>query len=145
MSKIAKRLGLKVTDTHMGMFDFSIRCVIGDHDKALEYIAHVFDDTIEEMPDGNRGYEARGICYFRTGYIPIIWLPRYPQSSREISTLAHECIHAVNHLFDWAAVPLSKDTEETFAHAVGHAVNNILEKMRDRPAAKKPKKREPKK
>lgn len=139
MSRIAKRLGLNVLDTHMGMYDFTIRCVIGDAEPALEYIAHIFDDTIEDMPDGNRGYEAHGVCYFRTGYVPIIWLPRYPETSREYGTLAHEAIHAVNHLFDWAATPLSKDTEETFAHAVGHVVNNILEKMHARDTVAKPK------
>lgn len=124
----------------MGMYDFSIRCVIGEQEKALEYVAHIFEDTVEEMPDSNRGYEARGVCYFQTGYVPIIWLPRYPETSREYATLAHEAIHAVNHLFDWAATPLSKDTEETFAHAVAHVINNILEKMHERKPVTKLKK-----
>lgn len=128
MSKKSKELGLQVIDTHMGLYDFTVRCVIGDHENALKYVAHVFEDKIEEMPDGNRGYEARGVCYFRTGFVPIVWLPNYPKTPREYATLSHEVIHAINHLFDWAATPLSRDTEETFAHSVAHVVNNVLKK-----------------
>ena len=136
MSRIAKKLGLQVFDTHMGLFDFSVRCVIGEQEKALEYVAHIFEDNIESMPDSNRGYEARGVCYFRTGYVPIVWIPKYPETSREYATLCHEIIHSINHLFDWAAVPLSKDTEETFAHSVAHVINNILEKAKSKPSGK---------
>lgn len=130
MSRIAKKLGLKVFDTHMGLFDFSVRCVIGEHGKALEYIAYVFEDKHGELPDGNRGYEARGICYYKTGYVPIIWLPNNPETPREQATLAHEVVHAIYHLFDWAALPLSRDTEEVFAHSVAHVLNNIYEKVK---------------
>lgn len=129
MSKIAKRLGLQVLDTHMGLFDFSVRCVIGDPDKAKEYVAHIFKEKYDEVADGHRGYEARGITYFKTGYVPIVWLPKYPETPREYATLSHEVIHAIYHLFEWAAVPMSRDTEETFAHSVAHVLNNVLDKM----------------
>lgn len=128
MSKISKRLGLQTIDTHMGLFDFTVRCVIGEQEKALEYVAHAFEDKYEELPDGNRGFEARGVTYYKTGYVPIVWIPRKPETPREHATLAHEVIHAINHLFDWSATPLSKDTEETFAHSVAHVLDNIYTK-----------------
>lgn len=132
MSKKAKELNLDVLDTHMGLFDYTVRVCIGEHEKALQYIAHIFEDSYEEMPDGNRGYEARGICYHKTGYVPIIWIAKYPETPREIATFAHEAIHAVNHLFDWSATPTNRDTEEVFAHSVAHIINNVLEKLKPR-------------
>lgn len=130
MSKKSKQLGLDVIDTHMGLFDYTVRVCIGNHEKALEYIAYVFEDKYEELPDGNRGYEARGICYHKTGFVPIVWLPKYPETPREYGTFAHEVIHAINHLFDWSATPLSRDTEETFAHAVAHVITSSLTKLK---------------
>ncbi len=120
MSKKSKELNLQACDTHMGLFDFTIRCVIGEHENALKYIAYAFEDKSEEMADGNRGYKARGITYYKTGFVPIIWLPKYPETPREYATFAHEVIHAVNYLFDWSAIPLSRDTEEVFAHSTAH-------------------------
>lgn len=113
----------------MGLYDFTIRCVIGDHDKTIEYVAYVFEDDIETMPDTSRGFDERGVCYYRPGYVPIMWIPRYPETPREYGTLMHETIHAINHLFEWAATPLSRDTEETFAHAAGHVITNILDRL----------------
>lgn len=130
MSKIAKKLGVEVLDTHMGLFDFSVRCVIGKQEKAEEYIAHIFEDKYEELPDGSRGYEPRGVTYFKRGYVPIVWIPKYPETSREYATLAHEIIHAINHLFDWSGTPTNRDTEEVFAHSVAHVMDSILDKMK---------------
>lgn len=144
MSRKSKQLGLDVVDTHMGLFDYTVRVCVGDHEKAKEYIAYVFEEKYDELADGNRGYEARGICYHRTGYVPIVWLPRYPETPREYATLAHEVIHAVNHLFDlfdWSATPLTRDTEETFAHSVAHVINNALLKLPQRLPQTKTKKK----
>lgn len=131
MSRIAKKLELRVLDTHMGLFDFTIRTMAGDYNNGLKYAAHIFEEPIYEgMADGtSQGYEARGKCYFATGYVPIIWLPRKPETPREYATLAHEAIHAVSHMFDWANTPFTRDTEETFGHSVAHVVNNVLEKL----------------
>lgn len=134
MSRIATKLKLQAFDTHMGVFDFSVRCIIGKYKSGEKYAAHIFeipDIDMEEVADGlNFGYEARGKCYFRRGYVPILWIPRKPKTPREHATLAHEAIHAINHLFEWSATPLTRDTEEVFAHAVAHLVNNILEKAK---------------
>jgi len=136
VSKKSKELGLEVIDTHMGLFDYTVRVCVGDHEKSKEYISYVFEDKYEELADGNRGYEARGICYHKTGFVPIIWLPRYPETPREYATFSHEVIHAINHLFDWSATPLSRDTEETFAHSVAHVINNVLDKLTPTPEHK---------
>lgn len=117
---------LKEIEIYMGMFDFRIICVIGDFDETLKYVAWKFED--EEM-DGdviNKGYEPRGKCFMRRGYVPVIWLPKWPIKPRELATLAHEAIHAALFMFDWASVPQGVDTEEVLGHAVAHIVNKIL-------------------
>lgn len=128
----AKSLGLKEVRTSMGMFDFDVICVVGEYFAATKFVARKFEDEffLEIAEDSNKGYVPRGKCFYRTGYVPIIWLPGKPKSPREVATLAHECLHAVMHLFDWAAVPVTRDTEEVFAHAQAHLVTNILTKLR---------------
>jgi len=130
MSKKSKELGLTVIDTHMGLFDYTIRCVFGERDNAEQYVAYVFEEKETDHYEGfNRGYEARGTCYFRRGYVPIVWLPRPPETPREHATFAHEVIHAVHHLFEWSATPTIRDTEEVFAHSVAHVIANVYTKL----------------
>lgn len=132
MSKKSKELGLTVVDTHMGVFDYTVRCVFGDEQKAYEYAAYVFEqkwDAEHVLNDEQKGNMARGATLYQTGYIPIVWLPSFPETSREHATFAHEIIHATNHLFDWINTPISKDTEEVFAHSVAHIINNVYSKL----------------
>lgn len=121
-----KKLGLQEISVHMGVFDFSVTCAVGDYKKINEYISWKFDDNNFNVESWDKGYLARGKCFFKTGYVPIIWIPRKPRTSREHATLAHECIHAVFHLFDWASIPISRDTEEVFAHSTAHLITTIL-------------------
>ena len=130
MSK-ASQLGLKEVRTSMGLFDFDVMAVVGNYDKACKYVAWKFEDgEVEELGlESNFGYEPRGKCFFRSGYVPVVWIPRKPKTPREHATLAHECLHAVFHLFEWSALPISRDTEEVMTHSMAHLVNNILEKL----------------
>lgn len=131
MSKKSKQLGLQEIYVHMGTFDFAVYGIIGEYEKALEYVAWKFED--EKLPDANdlcRGYAPRGQCLFKRGYTPIIWVPRKPQTPREFATLSHECLHAVMHLFDWADIPTNSSTEEVMTHAMSHLITNILSKAK---------------
>lgn len=133
MSRKSKQLGLDVVDTHMGLLDYIIRCVFGDEHKAYEYAAYVFEqkwDAEHVLNDEQKGNVARGVTLYQTGYVPIVWLPKLPTEPREHATFAHEVIHAVYHLFDWANIPISRDTEEVFAHSVAHVINNVLPKLK---------------
>lgn len=125
---------LQIINTHMGLFEFDIRTVVGDYDDAFAYVARIYEDNIESMqdiiPEEQRGFVARGRTFYRTGYVPIIWIPRRPKTSRELATLAHEAIHAVSHLFDWAGMYINHETEEVLAHSVAHVVNRVLEKVK---------------
>jgi len=134
----ASELKLKEIRISMGMFDFDVICVVGNYENAVKYSAWKFEDdfVIELGESSNKNYKPRGKCFFRAGYVPVIWMPQRPKTPREIATLAHECLHAVFHLLDWAAIPATRDTEEVITHAQAHLVTNILTKTAQTKSAK---------
>src|SRR5687767_7084327 len=101
----------------MGLFDFGVRFIIGEYAEAAKYVAWFWEEKDAEdwANESNLGYAPRGKTLFKSGYVPIIWLPNLPEKPREYATLSHECVHALNHLFDWANVPIDSSTEEVFA------------------------------
>lgn len=137
VSNKAKQLGLTEFYVHMGMFDFALYCIVGDYESALKYVAWKFEDEALNPDEATRGYVPRGQCLFRVGYTPVIWIPSVPGTPREHATLAHESIHAVMHLLDWAAIPVTTDTEEVLTHATAHVVNSILEQAEKLERSKK--------
>lgn len=126
-SKKGKELGLKEYRLNMGIFEFDVVGVIGEYSKMGEYIAWKFDDKGFDPSQWDNGYEARGKVFYRHGYVPILWLPKLPKTKREHGTLAHESLHVVFHLFEWASLPISRDTEELAGHTVGHIVTNLFQ------------------
>lgn len=124
MKDIKKEFGLKEVRVHMGLFDFTVVCVIGDKRKVDKFVAWKFDE--KEVPKFDANYESRGRCYFRRGYVPVIWIPRKPKTTREYAILSHECLHAVFHLFDWVGLPITRDTEEVMTHSMSHLIDSIL-------------------
>lgn len=74
--------------------------------------------------DTNGDYEGnRGLTYYESDCHPVIALPRKPKTAEEFGTLAHEAVHAVNHVFDHIH-EYSRD--EVFAHSVGAIVREAL-------------------
>ena len=119
--------GFKEVTIDMGLFDFHVICIIGDYKKTGEYIRRKFDDKDFDPANWDLGYEPRGKVFFRQGYVPVLWIPRKPRGAREHATLAHEALHCVYHLFEWAAVPMTRDTEEVVAHSMAHIINSVLD------------------
>lgn len=125
-----KKFGFSEIIVNMGIFDFSVIVIYGNQDNVQKYVNWKFEDENFSVVESQRGYEPRGQTFFCKGYVPIIWLPRKPKSPREYGTLSHECLHSIYHLFDWADVPMDRSTEEVAAHAMGHMVTEILEKIK---------------
>ena len=119
-------VGLKSITVKMGMFDFSVRCLIGKQEDAEKIIR----TKLELDEDFDSGYQARGKTYFRTGYVPIIWIPKRPKTPLEYSTLAHECIHAMMYLYDWTGMEVNPGNEEVLCHGTAHLMRTILEKSK---------------
>ena len=125
----AKKLGLKEIRIHMGIFDFNVIVVVGNYQKTCEYVLWKFDSN-EKLEEFNKRYIPRGRCFFKEGYVPIIWIFHKPRTTREYATLAHETLHAVWHLFDWANLPINNSTEEVMTHSMSHIINETLIKLR---------------
>lgn len=123
----AKRFGLREVSVHFGMFDYSMCCVVGPYTNVEKYIEWKFEDHGFETESP---YECRGRVFYRPGYVPVLWIPRLPRTPREYGTLCHEVLHVVSHLMDWASIKFTGDTEEAYCHAVGHAVTEILSKLK---------------
>lgn len=120
--------GLRELHVHMGMFDFGVNVAIGPIEKLTPYVRYKLED-----PDFGKGDDAprvlaqgRGWYVARVGFCPIIWIPRMPKTPREHGTLAHESIHAVMRMMEWASIPTNYDTEEVVTHAVSHIVTTVL-------------------
>lgn len=120
------RFGLKEVRVDMGLFDFTVVCIVGDRANVQRFIRWKFDD----MEFENKAINPLGSCYYHPGYVPIIWIPRRPRSAREYGTLAHECVHAMERLMEWASIPPTEDTEEIVCHGVGHLMTEILNQLK---------------
>lgn len=68
-----------------------------------------------------------GFCLYGSKNKPLIILPGAPRSALEIGTLAHEAVHAVNHIFEWLEQPTDG---EIFAYSVGAVVRETLKAVR---------------
>lgn len=123
----AKQLGIKHYDVNMGMMDFDVRFIIGDYKKSLELVEwfHEVKYYAEEPGD-----PPRGEMFYTPPFCAVIWLPHKPRTADEHGTLAHECVHAVSRMFQWASVPHDLSTDEPFAHAVGFLVRQFKEKVK---------------
>lgn len=110
----------------MGVFDFDVIILVGDYKTACSYVAWKFDDKDTNLKAYDTGNIPRGKFFYHKGYVPIIWIPRKPKTAREHATYAHECLHAVFTLFEWASIPITRDTEEVMTHAMAHLITNGL-------------------
>lgn len=119
--------GLQILSLHLGVFDYTVKVIIGPQERAVLWMTWYFREAKGVIHhDAGR----RGLCVHREPYCPVIWLPRKPRTSRDHAVLAHEALHAVGHLTRWAAIEHSEHTEEVFCHALGHLVNGVLEAAR---------------
>lgn len=67
--------------------------------------------------------DRRGGCYYQRGCHPVIALPCFPKKPVEIGTLAHESVHAVEHIFQYIEQDFA---DEIAAHSVGAIVRKVL-------------------
>jgi Xaa-Pro aminopeptidase len=112
---------MKVIRIELPPFDYRIIVIIGKHSDALHYMRRLTGGTFDFLED------ALGQCVYIKGWCPFIWLPRKPKTPKEISTAAHEAVHAALWLMDWAKVGASAGEDEFFGHTVGYIVKRILE------------------
>lgn len=120
--------GLREIHVHMGMFDYGVNVAIGPIENLTPYVRYKLDDPEFGKGDDAPRVMARGRGWYiaRQDFCPIIWIPRFPKTPREYGTLAHESIHAVSRMLEWASIPVNYDTEEVLTHATSHIVTTVL-------------------
>lgn len=125
--RYARTCGLKEIHVHFGTFDFAFNCVVGPWEGVRDYVSWKFETDRDTLPDRP---PPRGMIFRATGYCPILWLPSEPRTPFEHATLAHEVLHAVVQLMEWAGIPLAPESEEAYCHALGYGVRSVLEGLR---------------
>jgi len=111
----------------LGIFRHQIRVLLGPSTHLQAYVRHEFGEPDMDCEVGGH----RGMAFLKTGHVPIVWLPRYPRTSREIGTLVHELLHALRHIFvNVIGFPLDRNTDETFCHALSYTTERVLEDLK---------------
>lgn len=82
-----------------------------------EWLQNYFEDKWIKMSDNNRGE-----VYRRTGYNPVIVMNIQPGDEHFWATLAHESIHAIDHI--WEMIE-ENSYGEVYAHSVGAVVAGV--------------------
>jgi len=70
---------------------------------------------------------SQGLTFYADGLPPIIILPVFPKTSKQVSTLAHEAVHAVNDIYEKIGEEDAANCH-IFAVSVGTIVRAVLEK-----------------
>ena len=128
MKKISKKersFGLHVQRIHFGVFDYSIIFVTGKIKYLQKYIRwkhHNKKFQLRISPCGSNG-----LLLTCPSYVDVIWMPRYPKTTDEVATLAHESLHAILGLFEWAGMELNMQTAEIATHVLGYMIREILD------------------
>lgn len=122
---ITNKFGFKIKNIEMGIFDYTVCAIIGNYKNIKAFINWKFEEDWFNKKYNN-DYSPRGQVLHKNGYVPILWIPKLPKTAREHATLAHEALHCVYHLFDWANIPMSRDTEEIVTHSMSHIITEIL-------------------
>lgn len=124
----ARKYNLEEISISFGMFDYEFIVLLGQRKHLAEYLALRFGEPAHrfELAD-----HVKGEAWFPDNKVlaPVVWLPRRPKTALEYATLAHEALHIVFHMTRWFGVELTKESEETHAHALSYAVRTILGKL----------------
>jgi hypothetical protein len=119
----------------MGLFDFGVYAVIGPSSELEAYVRKIQTDPAipADVTQGD------GWCFLSHKNPPVIWIPKNPETPEEYGTLAHECLHAVFDLMDWACIKTTEETDEIMTHALSWLITSILSGSAKKLRVKKPK------
>lgn len=126
----ARRLGLREIEIPFATFEYYFVLLVGPRAGVEAYMRWRFDDSDPETDLRPSTFRA---CVFTSkNRAPVLWMPKTPRSAEDIGLVAHEALHVVKDLMDWAHIPLGEASEEAYCHALGFVVRSVLEKLRKR-------------
>lgn len=98
--------------------EYAVHIVWGDKNLAERMYKKVMPTRIDLLRLENN----RGVCFYERGYHPFIYVSALPNDKHFFATIAHEAVHAIEHIFNAIGQPLG---EEIFGHCVGAVVANV--------------------
>ena len=111
-----------------GTYEFGINfCITEDLVKACKFINFKLElpneDTLILTP---KELNCLGKRIMIDGYVPIIWLPKFPKTPTEIGTAIHEIFHSICDCMRWAGIPLTNSSEEAYCHLLKYVTKKFF-------------------
>lgn len=99
--------------------EYWVDVLLGDKEKSWKLIRKWHKDADKEWIFSNRGFNL-----YNNGEIqnPTIWVGLHPKDEHFYATIAHEAVHAIDHIYDLIN---EKTGREVFAHCVGAVVAKV--------------------
>ena len=102
--------------------DWKVTVCWGDISYLKEFLASRPHPDYEYSVEADLA-SAKAFCYTLPFVSPIIVMPKFPKTPKEIGLLAHEACHAIDHIFNHIE---EKVKDEAYAHLVGAVVERTL-------------------
>jgi hypothetical protein len=104
-------------------FDMDVTVLITDDTAfAAKYVKENLDSTVV-----SNDFDARGVTFdIKDGKPPIIWM----STDFTDAVASHELLHATIDIMHWANVPLTNDTEETYAYELQYLTNELYKQIK---------------
>lgn len=130
---VQRKFGLEEIPVPLAVFGTEILVVLGADTRLAEYLAYTTKLSLESQRERiEKIGDSNGLC-FENDVSPIIWMPHRPKTAFDASTLAHEMFHAVYKVMLRAGVPLTEESQEIYAYALGFGVKRVLEHIEMHP------------
>lgn len=137
LRKVKEESDFQSFHIHCGTFDFGFNVILStDKERCATFV----NDKLETERFSVLDFDCLGKVFFKGGYCPVLWLPSYPLSHKEIGTLNHELLHIVFEVTNWAGISLSPSSKEVFTHLMKYVTTQFYEKA-TRPVTSKIRKR----
>lgn len=105
--------------------EYAVIVMFGDL-KTLKKCMRYWDYPPKAILLAEEGIKGRGACFWANGCHPLIYMRRKPKTPEEWGTLAHESVHAIEHVLDSIG---EEPRNEIMAHSAG-AIVRIAGKWR---------------
>lgn len=112
-----------------GTFEYDTNIIISkDLERCANFVNQKFEKTSNLFTSSD--FIARGKVFFSgKGHSPILWLPAPPITPSEQATLAHELLHIVFEVTNWAGISLCNHSEEVYTHMLSHLYRQFYSRL----------------
>ena len=110
------------------MMPYDILVIVGLTDKECDKVARKFGLQNDLLNEERKTVHGRYV-WAEGANCPVIRIFK-PLSAETQWTLAHEAFHAISAILRKSGIPLSEDSDECYAYALGHVMKQVNKKLR---------------